>query len=135
MVGSYIVDFCCPEKMLVVELDGSGHTGRENNDQQRNKDLRQLGYRVIRVWNSDWNHNRDGVLEIIAETAKTPLPNPLPVPGRGENASPPTFMSHALFIFVPRDNPSQSPYTFFTVTVVIHHEQIDQGLKWEAFHE
>ncbi len=87
VVGSYIVDFCCPEKMLVVELDGSGHAERENKDQQRDKDLQQLGYRVIHVWNSDWNTNRNGVLEIIVEAAKTPLPCPLPETGRGEDSA------------------------------------------------
>lgn len=74
IIGSSIVVFCCPEKMLIIELDGSGHTERASQDSKRDEYLRQLGYRVIRIGNGDWNNNRNGVLEIIAETAKSPLP-------------------------------------------------------------
>jgi very-short-patch-repair endonuclease len=63
VIGSYIVDFCCPQKMLVVELDGSGHAIKEDDDFQRDQFLSEQGYRIIRIWNSEWNTNREGVME------------------------------------------------------------------------
>ena len=47
-----IVDFVCPARGLVVEVDGSQHA--ENlADAARDACLRQRGYRVLRFWNHD----------------------------------------------------------------------------------
>ncbi len=62
--GTYIVDFVCLEKKLVVEVDGAHHL---NSDYDKNRDswLATEGYRLLRFWNSDILKNTEGVLEKI----------------------------------------------------------------------
>lgn len=47
--GRFIVDFCAPKARLVVEVDGSYHAKRRVADARRDRELRRLGYRVVRV--------------------------------------------------------------------------------------
>ena len=77
-IGPYIVDFCCPEMMLVVELDGGQHADQETEDQERTRFLESQGYRVIRFWNNQVVENLEGVLEKIWIETGHPHPNPLP---------------------------------------------------------
>jgi very-short-patch-repair endonuclease len=48
-VGLFIVDFLAPSVRLVVEVDGGCHSERRGADAQRDRKLRALGYRVVRV--------------------------------------------------------------------------------------
>jgi very-short-patch-repair endonuclease len=52
-VGRYIVDFCCPQRRLVVELDGSVHAqpSQTRRDATRDAQLEHMGYTVIRLPN------------------------------------------------------------------------------------
>jgi len=67
VIGHYIVDFCCFQKKLVVELDGSHHDEQINrqNDAERTAILEAQGYRMIRFWNNEVDENIEGVLETI----------------------------------------------------------------------
>ena len=67
LIGEYIADFVCPEKMLIIELDGSQHNEDNNieNDKNRTAYLEQQGYKVIRFWNNEVWDNIDGVCEVI----------------------------------------------------------------------
>ena len=47
-IGPYIVDFCCPDRGLVVELDGGQHAEHTSSDQARTRFLEAEGYRVVR---------------------------------------------------------------------------------------
>ena len=50
-IPPYTADFCCPELLLVIEVDGSGHltdAGQEH-DCVRDEFLSRLGYRVLRI--------------------------------------------------------------------------------------
>jgi very-short-patch-repair endonuclease len=47
-VGPYIVDFCCVERMLVVELDGGQHEDQRARDAERSRWLGAKGFRVLR---------------------------------------------------------------------------------------
>jgi very-short-patch-repair endonuclease len=78
IIGSYIVDFCCPKEKLVIELDGSGHTLKEADDLKRDLFLREQGYRIVRIWNSEWNTNRGGVIERLASEIEKPAKGPSP---------------------------------------------------------
>ena len=52
-IDKYVVDFCCLEKKLIIELDG-GHHGEEQNiilDKKREVTLKSLGYKILRFWN------------------------------------------------------------------------------------
>lgn len=86
-IESYIVDFCCPERRLMIEVDGPTHENREEYDLTRQNRLNQLGYRVLRFKNEDVLLNIEGVLDtVICALALAPHPDPLPLRGRGDNA-------------------------------------------------
>jgi len=64
-VGPYIVDFYCSERLTVIEVDGDVH-GEElqkRKDEQREKNLNNLGLHIIRYTNDEILKNLDGVLE------------------------------------------------------------------------
>ncbi len=65
--GPYIVDFCAPQKKLVIELDGSQHLDQEEYDAERTAFLESKGYCVLRFWNSDVTNNLDGIIITILE--------------------------------------------------------------------
>jgi len=52
-LGQYIVDFCCPQKRLIVELDGSvhGQPSQAKRDTRREAHLKNMGYTVARFSN------------------------------------------------------------------------------------
>ena len=82
-IGSHVVDFCCIERRLIVEIDGGQHTPEA--DTPRTHSLNRLGYRVIRYWNNEVRQNLDGVLtHLLAELQTRPHPGPLPLAGEGE---------------------------------------------------
>src|SRR5215213_769554 len=66
-IGRYVVDFFCPAKRLVIELDGGHHNDDETAkpDSERQAWLEQEGYRVVRFWNSDVARDLDAVMEKI----------------------------------------------------------------------
>jgi very-short-patch-repair endonuclease len=52
-IGHYIVDFYCPSKKLVIEVDGDSHfeSGQQIYDQERTEYLNALDIKVIRFTN------------------------------------------------------------------------------------
>jgi len=52
-IGNYIVDFCSPEKKLIIELDGAPHGEYHQiqKDETRDKYLESLGFVVVRFEN------------------------------------------------------------------------------------
>jgi len=68
-----IADFCCPEKWLVVEVDGCVHLQPENAERDAVRDtwLASLGFTVLRFTNSQIETELDYVLERIAAVADT----------------------------------------------------------------
>ncbi len=66
-MGNYIVDFYCPEKKLVIEVDGGQHSEQENQDAERSCFLESRGCHVIRFWNNEVMENISGVVEVILE--------------------------------------------------------------------
>jgi very-short-patch-repair endonuclease len=70
-VGSFILDFYCPQCRLVVEVDGEIHNHQVEYDTARTMQLNQFGYRVVRFSNQDVMTNLDGVLrQILAASSK-----------------------------------------------------------------
>ena len=49
----FIADFYCAEKKLVIEVDGSIHAFTKYEDYQRDRVLRELGLRTIRIKNDE----------------------------------------------------------------------------------
>ena len=64
-IGSFIVDFYCADKRLVVEIDGDSHTDQIKYDEKRTKWLEYQGYRVIRFTNREVLNQLSAVLEKI----------------------------------------------------------------------
>src|SRR5262245_60720308 len=71
-IGSYIVDFVCLERRLVVEVDGGQHTEDDHiaSDARRDRWLGGEGYRVMRVSTTDVYSNLAGVLDTIWATLR-----------------------------------------------------------------
>ncbi|MBE7479393.1 MAG: DUF559 domain-containing protein [Polyangiaceae bacterium] len=49
VLGNYIADFVVPSARLVIEVDGGYHCRRVAADARRERALRRLGYRVLRL--------------------------------------------------------------------------------------
>ena len=85
-IGSYIVDFVCLEKKLVVEVDGGQHAGQLELDAKRSGYLEDKGYRVLRFWNNEVLTETESVLTFVLSSlgrnVTPPHPGPLPE-GRG----------------------------------------------------
>ena len=81
-LGRYIVDFCCPERKIVVEIDGGVYRKTYLQDRARDQVLMSRGYRVLRFWNSAVLKHTDRVMRRIAFALRTPSPAPSP-PKRG----------------------------------------------------
>lgn len=64
---SYIVDFFCPDKNLIIEVDGSIHNVEnvKENDKRREEFLIKWGYKLIRFKNEDVLYNIKMVLDSI----------------------------------------------------------------------
>lgn len=84
VVGQFIVDFACPQKGLIVEVDGHTHTDPAK-DAWRDAKLAEMGFRVFRVSNTEVMQNLEGVCEallaLLAEMSsrfERPHPNPSP---------------------------------------------------------
>jgi very-short-patch-repair endonuclease len=71
-IGSYIVDFYCPEEKLVVELDGEVHFDEEaiKYDKKRTEFMESVGLKVIRFENNEVLKNTEYVLSKIKECFK-----------------------------------------------------------------
>ena len=66
-IGRYVVNFCCPDGWLVLEVDGGQHTTDQSLDRDRDRTaaLEAGGYLVVRFWNREVIENLDGVCETI----------------------------------------------------------------------
>ena len=65
-IGSYIVDFYCPSKRLIIEVDGRSHDVSGTYDVKREAELRAMGYYIARFTNDEIITDIDGVIEQIA---------------------------------------------------------------------
>ena len=65
-LSGHIVDFVCLERKLIIEVDGGQHL-ESAADRRRDRQMRELGFRVLRFWNNEVLLNMDGVLEVILE--------------------------------------------------------------------
>jgi len=84
-IGRYIVDLFCPQKGLIIELDGGQHNGSVA-DAKRTAWLEANHYKVLRFWNNDVLKNPDGVLTMILKALQR-TPSPPEGEGRGEGST------------------------------------------------
>ena len=81
VIGNHIADFLCPQKALIVEIDG--HTHQPDADHRRDAALAELGFDTLRVSNIEVMANMDGVLvHLLAVLGNLPdrWPHPNPSP-------------------------------------------------------
>ena len=66
-IGRYVVDFVCPAKHLIIEIDGGHHNEDDTAERDRDRQLwlESEGYRVIRFWNSEITGDLNSVMERI----------------------------------------------------------------------
>ncbi len=83
VIDPFIADFLCPQKALIVEVDGETHD--VDKDRGRDMALQRLGFEVLHVTNPDVMRNLDGVLQAILialeqapDRWEKPHPNPSP---------------------------------------------------------
>jgi len=78
-IGTFIVDFCCVAKKLVVEVDGDSHAGQAEYDRARTFWIEEKGYRVIRFTNEEVHQHLDLTLPRAKSTHRRGDPNLPPV--------------------------------------------------------
>ena len=66
-IDNYIVDFCCYEHKLIIEIDGPLHEKADLlwKDACRDKTLNSLGFRVLRINEADVFDKQEMVLNTI----------------------------------------------------------------------
>ncbi|HLD07778.1 MAG TPA: endonuclease domain-containing protein [Candidatus Peribacterales bacterium] len=68
-IDRYIVDFYCPEKHLIIEVDGGIHNTADqmDHDEIRTEIITALGFRIIRFSNEEVLQHLRMVLQRIRE--------------------------------------------------------------------
>lgn len=64
-IGRYILDFCCIENKLIIEVDGGIHDKNREYDAVRDKYFTELGFKVLRFTNEEVEESMKEVLEKI----------------------------------------------------------------------
>jgi very-short-patch-repair endonuclease len=72
VLGNFVVDFVSPRAHLVVEVDGGVHRNRRRADERRDRKLRRLGYRVLRLDAELVLHDLAEALRRISAALDTP---------------------------------------------------------------
>ncbi len=69
IIGDYIVDFYCPRRRLIIEVDGCQHYGKCGMAKEKERDayLKIAGLRIRRFSDREVFKNLNGVLEKIYE--------------------------------------------------------------------
>ncbi len=67
IIGSFIADFVCLKKGLIIELDGNHHQLPEMkiSDEERTYSLNELGFDVLRFRNDEILHDIDNVIKKV----------------------------------------------------------------------
>ena len=73
-IDRFFADFACPERRLVVELDGSQHADEVDYDAARTELLEASGWTVLRFWNRQVLENPEGVAAAIREALELARP-------------------------------------------------------------
>jgi 5-methyltetrahydrofolate--homocysteine methyltransferase len=80
-IGPFVLDFCCVERRLAIEVDGEVHAAQRGRDAEREALLNAAGYRLLRFPNAVVRDELPNVLATIQAAARDePVPRP-PAPG------------------------------------------------------
>ncbi len=64
-IENYIVDFICRKLKLIVELDGYSHNFKTSEDEARDKRLKELGYKVVRIQEKEVLTDMPNVIRVL----------------------------------------------------------------------
>ena len=64
-IDIYIADFYCHALKLVIEIDGTSHQNKMEQDENRTNELENFGITVIRFANSEVKNDFEKVIEKI----------------------------------------------------------------------
>ena len=69
IIGDYIADFVALEVGLIIEVDGAYHSERqqEEDDERRTRDLKTMGFDVMRFSNEEVLYDIEKVIEDIIQ--------------------------------------------------------------------
>ena len=70
VIGPYIVDFAAPSARLVVEVDGGYHAGRAKADARRDRQLGELGWRVVRLSADMVAHDIEQAIAVVVAAVR-----------------------------------------------------------------
>jgi very-short-patch-repair endonuclease len=67
VIGDYIVDFVSRQNGLIIEVDGGYHAEprQQDDDHEREQELEQMGYHIIRFSNEEVLFDTENVIEQI----------------------------------------------------------------------
>ncbi len=68
VIQGFIVDFYCHQAGLAIEVDGDIHDLQKEEDERREKVLREMGLRVVRFRNDEVMRDLSAVVGKIRET-------------------------------------------------------------------
>ncbi len=66
-IGVFVVDFLCSSERLIVEVDGGIHELQQERDQERQKLLESLNFKVVRVASTQVEKDLDSALALIRQ--------------------------------------------------------------------
>jgi len=69
-IDKFVVDFFCYRLKLIIKIDGESHSGKNAEDEIRQKRLESLGFHFLRFLDSDVKQNIRGVLAAIEDWIK-----------------------------------------------------------------
>jgi len=69
-IGNYVVDFYCHDLKLIIEVDGVDHINKFDYDIERQKFLKEKGFKIIRYSNKAIISELNFVLDDISEQIK-----------------------------------------------------------------
>ncbi len=64
-IGGYILDFYCPKRRLIIEVDGPIHKSNQEYDAIRDKYFQELDYTVIRFTNDEVVNSLENIIKKI----------------------------------------------------------------------
>ena len=74
-IGRFVVDFCCHERRLIVEVDGGIHLEpvQRQQDRERQFELEEKGLSFLRFTNEEVTISLDSVVARIANFSPSPV--------------------------------------------------------------
>ena len=66
-IGNYIADFMCKELYLIIEIDGYSHDFKYEEDIERDKKLKELGFHTLRFTDDEVKNHITNVERAIVQ--------------------------------------------------------------------